>query len=175
MATIALIGLRGSGKTAVGRELARLLGGGFLDTDELIVEAAGRTIAEIFAEKGEPEFRRLECEAVARAVAARPAVLSVGGGAVLDPQNASAIQSIATVVWLTAPPEVLLARIQADPSTAASRPPLTAAGPLEELQRLLRDRSSVYERLADQVIDTSALGVEDVARTMLRLTSDGTQ
>lgn len=173
MPTIALIGLRGAGKTAVGKELAKRLRGRFIDTDDLAVQAAGKSIAAIFADEGEAEFRRLEREAVRRAVADRPDVLSVGGGAILDPQNEAAIRAMATIVWLTAPPEILLARVQADAKSAATRPSLTASAPLEEMRQLLRDRSSIYQRLADHVIDTSAFGIEDVAHRIMKLTGEG--
>jgi shikimate kinase len=170
--TIVLIGMRGSGKTVVGKELARRLGGAFLDTDDLVVQAAGQTIAEIFTAGGEPEFRRLEREAVARAVAEKPSVLSVGGGAVVDPQNAALLRSAGPIIWLIASPEVLVSRIQLDPNTATARPPLTNADVLTEMHRLLRERAPIYEGLAQAVIDTSELTVEEVARAILNQTRE---
>ncbi|MDO8629388.1 MAG: type I 3-dehydroquinate dehydratase, partial [Phycisphaerales bacterium] len=104
---VALVGFRGSGKTTVGRTLAEFLGGDCIDTDDLIVKAAGRTIADIFADEGEAGFRQREAEVIRWVVATPPAVLSVGGGAVLDERNVQALRSVAAIVWLTAPASVL--------------------------------------------------------------------
>ena len=151
---IALIGPRGCGKTTVGRILARLLGGECVDTDELVAERAGRSIAEIFAAEGEACFRRRESEAIREIVQATPAVISVGGGAMLDQQNLDALRAVAILVWLTAPAEVLYQRISTDPATANSRPPLTDQSGVEEVRRLLAERSPLYQRASDFQIET---------------------
>lgn len=152
--SIALIGLRGCGKSVVGRELADLLGGECVDTDGFIVDQAGKTIATIFAEEGEAGFRSREHEAVKHAVANAPSVIAVGGGAIVDENNVRMLRQVATLVWLTAPAEVLWQRIVSDEASIGYRPPLTdRAGP-EELEHLLDERSPLYERAADLVIDT---------------------
>jgi len=175
---IALIGFRGSGKTTVGRELAALLGGKCIDTDDLVVDEAGRNIAEIFADEGETGFRRREAEAIRRIVASPPAVLSVGGGAVLDERNVAALRSVATIVWLAAPATVLGQRIAADPGTAASRPSLTGLCPGGEVERLLEDREPYYRHAAELIVDTTdatpvQVAREIVSRLGLNLQCDG--
>jgi shikimate kinase len=153
--SIALIGLRGCGKSVVARELAKLLGGDHVDTDELVVARAGKSIAAIFADDGEAAFRRLE-KAVIIEVAHQPTtVISVGGGAVMDQANIDNLRATATLVWLTAPAEVLWQRIEADPATASTRPPLTNEAGLVEMQQLLAQRSPLYEQASDLTIDTT--------------------
>lgn len=151
---IALIGARGCGKTTVGRVLARLLGGECVDTDEWIAQRAGLSIAEVFAAEGEACFRRRESEAIHEIVQAPPAVISVGGGAVLHQKNVDALRAVAILVWLTAPAEVLYQRISTDPATASSRPPLTQQSGIEEVMGLLDERSPFYQRASDFQIET---------------------
>ena len=151
---IALIGPRGCGKTTVGRILARLLGGEYVDTDELVAQRAGRSIAEVFSAEGEAGFRKRESQAIREVVVKPPAVISVGGGAVLYQENIDALRAVAILVWLTAPAEVLYQRISTDPATASSRPPLTQQSGIEEVMGLLADRSPLYQRASDFQIET---------------------
>ena len=153
--SIALIGMRGAGKTTIGRELATMLGGNYVDTDELIVRHAGKSIAEIFATEGEEGFRRRERDAIVEVVAIRPKVIGVGGGAILDEENVRLLRSVATLVWLTAPPEVLRQRMTHDPNTPSFRPALTDRSGLAEIQHLLQVRTPYYQRAADVTIDTA--------------------
>ncbi|MCH7995613.1 MAG: shikimate kinase [Planctomycetes bacterium] len=173
--SIALIGYRGSGKTVVGRELASLTGLPLVDTDELVTRRAGASIAEIFDRQGEAEFRRLECAAVAQAVAGPPSVISVGGGAVLDDGNVVALKSAATVVWLTAPTDDLITRIRGDQSSPQTRPPLTNQPLKDEVERLLAERTPFYREAADHVLDTaghSPAAVAQLVRQQLDLNVD---
>ncbi len=165
--SIALIGLRGSGKSTVGRELARLLGGECVDTDELIAREAGRSITTIFDEEGESGFRAREARVIRRNASAPPAVISVGGGAVLDQRNVEALKAVATIVWLTAPVDVLRSRIETDPSTVASRPGLTGAGIGDEIKHLAAERESFHQNVADVIIDTSNATPEQIAREIV--------
>lgn len=164
--SVALIGLRGCGKSTVGRELARLLGCVCIDTDAMIEEEAGYTIADIFAKGGEAGFRKRERDAVARAVRTPAAVISVGGGAVLDLDNVRMLRSVANVVWLTASAEVLWDRVQADPKTSDSRPALTEKTGVDELRQLLADRKQYYEDAADVTIDTEGKTPGEVAEAI---------
>lgn len=164
--SIALIGLRGSGKTTVGRILGARLGAEAVDVDEIIEQESGQSIAEIFAQEGEAGFRQREREAIARTVAAPPAVISVGGGAILDKSNATALAQVATIVWLTAPSRVLWERLAKDPATPSSRPPLTDRDGMAELEELARERSPIYQRVADLVIDTTELSPKQVAEAI---------
>ena len=160
---IVLIGFRGCGKSTVGPELSELVGGGFVDTDELISRHVGLSIATIFEREGESGFRRHEREAISRAIAEEPAVLSVGGGAVLHPQNVLALRAAGKLAWLTAPPEVLWARIQSDPATCESRPDLTALTGLDEVRYLLIERESHYRKAADLAVETADRSPHDIA------------
>ena len=165
--SIALIGYRGCGKTVVGRLLAERLRGSFLDTDELIVQRAGRSIADIFKEDGEPGFRNREAAAIREAIAQRPTVLSLGGGALLRPAHIDLIRSAATVIYLSAPPEVLFERISHDAKTEDNRPPLTDHEGIEEVRRLLLERDPLYRRTAHQVIDVSRITPSEVVAQIL--------
>src|SRR6266508_3151632 len=111
--SIALVGLSGVGKSSVGQLLAARLGWPLLDTDALIAETVGRTVAQIFADSGEPRFRDLESAALQRAFSIAPCVVSTGGGIVLRPDNRALLRSLAFVVWLDAPTETLVARLHA--------------------------------------------------------------
>lgn len=185
---IVLIGMRGSGKTCVGRVLAELMthrpssrlkpfgdtfafGGSwtepFADVDEMIAESAGRSITEIFARQGETSFRNLEHQAIRSICAAPPTVISVGGGAVLDEENVRALAKIGLFVWLTAPANVLWDRIQRDAQSAPNRPPLTEETGLDEIQTLLARRSDVYRRVADVEIETTGNTPEQIAADIL--------
>lgn len=165
--TIALIGLRGSGKTTVGRILADLLDGQCIDVDEVIQGESELSISEIFEREGEEGFRQREREVIAKIASSPPAVVSVGGGAVLDEANAEVLAKMATVVWLTAPAQVLWERISADPKTAGSRPSLTDLSGVAELEQLATQRRTSYERLADLVMDTEGLSPSQVAQAIL--------
>jgi shikimate kinase len=164
---IALIGLRGCGKTTVGRLLAQALGWDFVDTDVLVATAAGQSIAEIFASAGEAAFRALEARAVERALARCPCIISIGGGAVVLPANRELLQRSAYCIWLTADPEELHRRIDADPASQHSRPTLTRAPAAEEMRQLLAERRPLYEALARQVVGTGGRTPNDVAKEIL--------
>lgn len=160
---VALIGYRGVGKSAVAGELAERLGYAPVDSDDHIEEQAGQTIAEIFAERGESRFRDLEAAAV-RSLAGRDGVvLSLGGGAVLRPENRQALAACRAVVWLTASVDVLWQRIGGDSATASRRPNLTNSGGRSEVERLLAERSPIYRQCATLVVDTENKSPAEVA------------
>ena len=163
---IVLIGMRGSGKTIVGRALAHLLDGTFVDTDEQIEARAGMNIAEIFDTEGEVGFRRREREVIAELERERPTVVSAGGGAILDTANVQSLRRLGKLVWLTATADVLWSRIQNDDRSRDTRPPLTVLGGVEEIAHVLRVRESAYREAADLTIDTTDVTPEDVARTL---------
>lgn len=160
---VVLIGYRGSGKTSVGRALAQRLGWAFIDTDDLIESTAGRSTTEIFATEGEEAFREIETRVIAGLSAAPPRVISIGGGAILREENRRRLRTLGVVVWLTAPPETLWARITADTKSKTRRPNLTADGGFDEVRRLLAERSPGYESLATHVLDTASDDLNAVA------------
>lgn len=165
---IVLIGFMGTGKSAVGRVLARRLGWRHLDTDAEIERLAGRTIPEIFTEEGEAAFRAREAALLASlsppSLTGKGAgglgsngaslILSTGGGTPLRAENAALLKRIGTVVWLQAAPEAILARVQ----RSLDERPLLAGhrdDPLGRIQTLLADRAPRYAALADYTLDTS--------------------
>lgn len=159
---LALVGMMGSGKTAVGHACAERLGREWIDTDDLTVELAGRPFDEIWGE-GEAHFRAWERLAVERAVSARaPVVVSCGGGVVLDAENRRALAERAVVVWLRARPETLAERV----GDGAGRP-LLAGGSLAALRELSTVRAETYRQAADFVIDTDDLDLDHVTTAVL--------
>lgn len=155
----------GTGKTRVGRRIAERLGRPFHDTDAWIEGEAGRSVREIFAEEGERSFRERERRAIRELSAIPDAVLSVGGGALLAPENRSLLERGALLVCLTATPEVLAERVGADP---ADRPLLAGVSSVRErIRELLAERAAVYGSVPEQ-LDTSERTIEEVADEVIR-------
>ena len=154
---VVLTGFMGTGKSEVGRRLAQRLGRAFVDTDQLVEERAGKRVAVIFADDGEPAFRALERTAVADAAARGSAVVAVGGGAVLDPENVRALRECGVLVYLTARPDVILRRV----GDVRSRP-LLRDDPRATISRLLGERGPVYAKEADVTVDTSDHTADEV-------------
>lgn len=149
-----LIGYRGCGKSTVGRLLAERLGWASIDSDDEVERAAGKAIAAIFAEDGEPAFRDLE-EATVRDLSERDdTVISLGGGAVLREPTRAVLAAAGPVVWLTAPAETLAARIAGDAATGDRRPSLTGLSGLAEVERVLAQREPIYKQCANVAIET---------------------
>ena len=149
--TVALVGLMGAGKTTVGRRLAHALQLPFVDADEAIVEAAGRPIADIFAERGECDFRRGERNVIARLLAGPIHILATGGGAFIDTNTRALMKERAISVWLKAPLDVLMKRV----SKRDHRPLLKEDDPQAVMQRLIDERYPIYAE-ADITIETGA-------------------
>jgi shikimate kinase len=166
--SIILIGYRGSGKTTLGRRLADELRWPFVDLDERIVEAAGRTIKQIFEESGESAFRELESQHLAEVVVLKDHVISLGGGAILAEKNRRlVVGSGHPVVYLKAEPEELHRRIVADPATAAQRPGLTyLGGSVEEVRALLARREALYQEV--KTVELDAAGSTDALVEQLK-------
>ena len=161
MAHLILTGFMGTGKTEVGRRLARALGRTFVDTDRLVEAKAGRSVAAIFAADGEAGFRALERSAVAEACALPDAVISTGGGALVDPENRRRLAEAGPIVCLTASPQEILRRV----GRGESRPLL--AGTTSDAERLARIRKLLDERAtaygsATHTIDTTGATVDQV-------------
>ena len=157
-----LVGMMGTGKSAVGRPLAAALGYRFLDADTSVERVAGRSIPELFAEVGEPGFRDLETAVLGQIASWHSLVVATGGGVVTRPENWGHMQQ-GVVVWLDAPPELLLSRLAADPSP---RPLLQTADPESQLTSLLSQRQRLYAQ-ADLHIRQAGEPIEQVAAAVL--------
>ena len=148
---IVLVGMMGSGKSSVGRRLAGRLGLPFVDADTEIETAAHMTIPEIFAQRGEAEFREGERRVIARVLTTRaPLVLATGGGAFMNPETRERVKELGIAVWLKAEPDVLMRRVR----KRSNRPLLQTADPEATLRRMLAEREPVYA-LADITILSS--------------------
>ena len=157
--TVVLVGMMGAGKTAVGTALARQLGVEFKDSDEEIVRAASRSIAEIFERDGEPFFRARETEVISRLLRGTPCVLSTGGGAFLAETNRKLVHDVGVSVWLRADLELLWQRVR----HKTTRPLLRTANPRETLRELYEKRQPLYAQ-ADIVVESAAeRSVEEMA------------
>lgn len=155
---VVLIGFMGSGKSSVGRELARRFGAPFVDVDERIESAAGSSIRDLFAREGEPAFREREKAALREALSVKGCVIATGGGAFSDEENRALLRSYAPVVYLEAAVETLLARLAGDLGR-----PLLRGGDREEVVRELLSRRIPGYRTADLTVRTDGRTVEEVA------------
>jgi len=166
---ITLIGFMGTGKTTVGKRLAKRLGWRFVDIDEEIEASARKPVPRIFAEHGEPVFRRLEERIIRRATRTDHQVIATGGGAFVDPKNRARLRASGPVCCLTARPKTILARLG---RRVKSRPLLAGADPLERIKTLLARRAKAYAQ-ADVTIDTSDLAAEQVVERLWARISPG--
>lgn len=166
-AAIVLIGFMGAGKSSAGRALARRTGLPLFDTDALVSERSGMSIAEIFAQRGEDEFRAQET-ATLLAISRAPSVVVTGGGIVLRSQNVAALKQLGIVVHLTADEETLFERA----TRRAIRPLLQTANPRATFAQLLRVRTPLYKSAADVVVDTAGKRHEEVVTAVLEATAN---
>jgi shikimate kinase len=164
---IILIGYRATGKSTLARLLAEKLGWDWIDADVEIEARAGKSIARIFAEDGEPAFRDLEAEVIAELCRRQRLVLAAGGGAPLRPASRRAMRESGQVIWLKARPETIQARMAGDATTAARRPSLTNKSDLDEIVHLLAVREPVYRESAHWTIETEGKSPESIADEIL--------
>lgn len=161
---IVLVGFMGTGKSVVGKKLARRLKRDFVDTDEIIEQEAGRPIRKIFSEEGEPRFRQIEQDVIARVTAKDAQVIATGGGAVMDEKNFQAMKNNGWLVWLKADPDVILQRV----GDTDKRPLLDVDDPKVRIEQLLSLRQAAYSK-ADIAVETSRRGVDDVVEEIAKL------
>jgi len=155
---IVLVGFMGSGKSSVGRELARRFGAPFVDVDERIASAAGSPIRDLFAREGEPAFRAREKAVLRDVLSVKGCVIATGGGAFADEENRVLLRSYAPVVYLEAAVDTLLERLAGDLGR-----PLLRGGDREEVVRELLSRRVPGYRTADVAVRTDGRSVEEVA------------
>lgn len=156
MAILFLVGARASGKTTVGKALAKKLGLPFADTDQHLLESAGRSVDQIVESEGWPGFRQRESTALGEVADAHPrgCVVSTGGGMVLAEANRTLMRQRGMVVFLDAPVEVLAERLGRNPLNS-QRPSLTGKGLVEEVREVLDERRPLYEAAAHHIVDAS--------------------
>ena len=159
---IVLVGFMGTGKTTVGRILARRLERELVDTDEWIEQHSGRVISEIFETDGEAFFRGLEREAVCALAGKTDLIITGGGGIVLDPENVADFQRGGLLVCLKADPDEVLRRVEAQ----SHRPLLEQGDKRDRILKLLETRKPVYDAIACSV-DTTGLDEEQVADAVM--------
>ncbi len=149
-----LIGYRATGKTTVGKTLAKRMNRAFVDADDALEKEQGRTISQIVESGGWEEFRSLEKDVLERLSDFESYVIAPGGGAVLDSDNVRCMKETGLVVWLTAAPETICKRLACDEKTSDQRPALTDQGVLEEVASVLNLRTPLYKDAADIIVST---------------------
>lgn len=156
--TVALVGMMGSGKSAIGLALAKRLGVPFLDSDAEIVAAANMSIAEIFARDGETFFRRKETQVIQRLLKGPPGILSTGGGAFLKERNREAIAARGVAVWLRADLDLLWSRVR----HKTTRPLLMTDNPRRTLEELYAARVPEYAKAEIAVDADPGFSIDDM-------------
>jgi shikimate kinase len=167
---LVLIGYRGTGKSTVATILGERLGRPVVRIDEEISRAAGRSIPEIVAENGWEHFRDLESAAIVAATGwGRLIIIDAGGGAVLRPENVTALKKNGYCIWLTAEVASIAARIEGD----ANRPSLTGKGLTEEIAEVLAAREPLYRAASDLVLATDGRTPEEIATKISEIVASG--
>ena len=156
-----LVGAPGAGKTSVGQRVAQQLGVDFVDSDVLVEQRAGKAVSDIFVDDGEPVFRAMERDAIRAALEDQGGVLSLGGGAVLDPDTRAALRGH-RVLWLRVSIGEATRRVGMNTSR-----PLLLGNVRGTLMSLLEQRTPLYEEVATDVIDTDGLSVDAVAHAVV--------
>ncbi len=164
---IILIGFSATGKTRVGSEVARRLGWRLADTDNHIVELAGKPIDRIFAEDGEPRFREYEKAALKEACNHARTVIACGGGVVVDPANRELMSNSGIVILLKARPETIYNRLTSNTGDEV-RPLLAGDDPMQNIRSLKKKRQALYDEVSDWMVCTDNLTIEEVCDEVIR-------
>ena len=168
--SIALIGFMATGKSVVGKALKEHLGKNysFIETDLIIEKMAGKSIPKIFSEDGEALFREYEVEACKKAAQTRKAIISCGGGVVLNKENIEILEKTCQIVLLTASPEEIYNRAMKDGEE--NRPIIDKEDPYKEIERVLLFRKPYYKSAAEIIIDTTEKSIERIVAEILTQT-----
>ncbi|MFX1298199.1 MAG: shikimate kinase [Promethearchaeota archaeon] len=162
---IALIGFMGTGKTVIGAKLAEALNKVFFEMDEMIVEKAGKSIPEIFAEDGEIRFRELEMQVCKEASQKKNVVIACGGGVVLNKLNIDYLKQSSVVICLKTSPKVIFQRTMKEGKE--KRPLLNKPDPMHEIKKLLEFRAPFYNAATEYQVDTSDLLIAEVVEKII--------
>ncbi|MDD4752326.1 MAG: shikimate kinase [Desulfitobacteriaceae bacterium] len=168
MQNIVLIGFMGTGKTAIGRIVARMLNYHFVDTDQMVEEATNLTINQLFRKHGEIRFRSEEALVVKKLAGRERLVIATGGGLVLNPENVKLLKQKGIFVLLTADPKVVLERV----SRKNTRPLLAKGKNMETIMSLFKDRSRFYAEYAEFTVDTSHISLEESAEKIVQIVKE---
>lgn len=163
MKNIVLIGFMGTGKTSVGKAIAKKLGFEFVDVDEVIEKTTGMDIAEIFSRFGESRFRDIEAETIKLITQKKGQVIATGGGVVLRDENMERLKENGVIFCLQASENVIFERVKG----TKNRPLLQVENPEKRIKELLQQRMPLYEK-ADFLVDTSGLTPEEVAEKIIK-------
>ncbi|HHT9132301.1 MAG TPA: shikimate kinase [Candidatus Tripitaka californicus] len=166
---IYLIGFRGTGKTTVGRLLAKYLEREFIDADDYLEKKIGKTIKQIFQEGGEGLFRDMEGEVIRELSGIEDKIVAAGGGAVLREKNVRNMKRNGLVILLEADAHTIHDRLQRDPRSHTQRPNLTNLDSLNEIIHLLEYRRPYYEKAADHRIDTTTISPAEAVKAILSI------
>jgi len=166
--SIVMVGLMGCGKSSVGRRLSQILNLPFIDADEEIEAAAGKTINEIFADHGESHFRDGERKVIARLLMHGPQVLATGGGAFMNPETRQTIKKTAVSVWLRADLPVLMRRVM----RRDNRPLLKNVDPEARMRELMAEHYPIYAE-ADVVVDSREVPHDAIVEEIITLLLSG--
>lgn len=159
---LVLVGFMGSGKSSVGRILSSLTGFALVDTDQLVAQAAGMSIPEIFRQSGEAHFRELETEALRGLVGRIGLIVATGGGVILSAENRAILRQIGPVVWLDASTDQLHQRVR-----HSKRPLLQTDDPRRTLEEIYAAREPLYREAATSRIDSTRLSHRQAAEAVL--------
>jgi len=158
-----LVGFMGTGKSSLGRLIAKKTGRRFVDTDQLIVLNEGREISQMFKENGEDYFRQIETSTLASLRATGGQVIATGGGIVTRPENTPLLHELGFVVWLQADEEEIFRRVARN----SKRPLLQTENPRKTISDLLASRRSLYEAVCDFSIDTTHFSQKQAAEAVI--------
>ena len=168
-----LIGYRCSGKTTVGKSIARAIDWPLVDSDLLVTQKKGKSIKEIIDTEGWEAFRRTERSVLKQICTKDRQVVATGGGIVLDAENIRAMKASGTVVWLDASAVTIQKRMLQDKNTENFRPALTDKGRMEEIEDMLLKRNPYYESASDFCIHTDHVPVKEIAQKIIKKLSVG--
>jgi shikimate kinase len=162
-----LIGYRCSGKTTIGKSIAKTIGWSFVDSDIWVIKACGKSIQDIIDTEGWNAFRRLEHSTIKQICTHDSQVVATGGGVVLDADNVKAIKNSGMVVWLDASAETIRKRMVEDRNSKHFRPALTDRGRIEEIEDMLSQRNPYYMSASDFFIHTDDLPPGEITRRII--------
>ena len=162
-----LIGYRCSGKTTIGKSIAKAIDWPFVDSDIWVIKACGKSIQDIIDAEGWDAFRRMERSTIKQICTNDRQVVATGGGVVLDADNIKTMKTNGMVVWLNASAATIRKRMLQDKNSGHFRPALTDRGRMEEIEGMLLQRKPYYQGASDFIIQTDNVPVKEIAQTII--------